>query len=128
MQCKMYTALTKECHQKCKTSARFLQKTKRCRNRNQSTSPDTHTPRHAPRAVNSTKLHKQKRAVKTTLFFLAGTEGFERLLRLKPRILIARRPNFSRNSVPADRFWLKMIYYIIFLTPKPSRVLILLYL
>ncbi len=64
------------------------------------------------------------------LHFVAGA-FFGRGSRIRPsarhlpRVLNARRPNFSRNSVPADRFWLKMIYYIIFLTPKPSRVLIL---
>jgi len=41
--------------------------------------PETRTPRHAPRAVNPTHLHKlkRKRAVKRLFSFLAGAEGFE---------------------------------------------------
>ena len=51
--------------------------------------------------------------------------GFKDLTEGAAHLLFARRPKFSRISVPASRFWLKTILRIVFLTPKPSRVQVL---
>ena len=78
---------------------------------------------HRPARVSSlTKATDTAKAVS-----VAFGRGFKDLTEGAARLLFARRPKFSRISVPASRFWLKTILRIVFLTPKPSRVQVLLF-
>ena len=78
-----------------------------------------------PSRVQVLFFYNKKQKEPQTATLLVFGRGFKDLTEGAAHLLFARRPKFSRISVPASRFWLKTIHRIVFLTPKPSRVQVL---